>query len=299
MTAREVQALTAARSGLVVDHGLCVPGADVVFVHNLLSEARRFVQRDDWLEDARRESEFFERLGATTPIVANSGLVKAALIEHFRLDGARIIIHYPGFRSAIFTAHATARFRRAARSALGIGEGTPLIGFITSGDFQARGLDLFLASAEHIARARPEARFLVVGSKRLPDWAKTHPLLTAGKVAYRPKSGRPERWFAALDVFLYAARFEAFGMVISEAQAMGIPVLTSRRVGAAECLPQEYEDWLLDHPDVDELAARAIALLDDDTARRRLAVAGARSVAAYDQGRYLEATLATILAQNR
>ncbi len=35
-----------------------------------------------------------------------------------------------------------------------------------------------------------------------------------GKLAYRPKRRDPERWFAALDLFLYPARFEEFGMVV-------------------------------------------------------------------------------------
>ena len=64
-----------------------------------------------------------------------------------------------------------------------------------------------------------------------------------------PKSRTPEPWFAALDVFLYAAHFEEFGLVVNEAQAMGVPVLTSRRVGAAECLPENQREWLLEQPD--------------------------------------------------
>ena len=70
-----------------------------------------------------------------------------------------------------------------------------------------------------------------------------------GVVRYRPKSRHPEPWFAALDLFLYPARFEEFGMVLAEAQAMGVPVLTSRRVGASECLPSAYAPWLLDGPE--------------------------------------------------
>ena len=104
---------------------------------------------------------------------------------------------------------------------------------------------------------------------------------------------------AALDIFLYAARFEAFGMVISEAQALGIPVVTSRRVGVAECLPEVYARWLIDAPDSAELAAKTLALLGDEQARVNLAQAGIDSVRKLDQQQYMDATVATILAQNR
>jgi glycosyltransferase involved in cell wall biosynthesis len=115
-------------------------------------------------------------------------------------------------------------------------------------------------------------------------------------VHYRPKSGRPEQWFAALDLFLYAARFEEFGMVVSEAQAMGVPVLTSRRVGASECLPNSYARWLLDEPAAERFAAGALELLDDAKARAVLAATAAVSVAAYDLRAYVAGTLAQILA---
>jgi len=188
--------------------------------------------------------------------------------------------------------------RAAARRALGVAAGSPLVGFVTSGDFAKRGLDIFLDCAARIAAARPEARFLVVGSKRLPAEARAHALVRSGVLRYRPKSRRPEPWFAALDLFLYTARFEEFGMVLAEAQAMRVPVLTSRRVGASECLPGAYAPWLLDVPEPTAMAERAIALLADADLRARLAEAAAASVAAFDEQAYVEGTRRLIAAQN-
>src|SRR5690606_10719268 len=108
--------------------------------------------------------------------------------------------------------------------------------------------------------AVPASRFLIAGGSRLPSSAAAHPLLASGRAVYRPKTRDPERWFAALDLFLYPARFEEYGLVVAEALACGLPVLTSRRVGAAECFPPVYERWLLDAPVGSELAAGAIAL---------------------------------------
>ena len=213
-----------------------------------------------------------------------------ALHAHFGIARERLAVLYPGYSAARYSLERAAELRGGARSALGVEPRAPLVGFVTSGDFAKRGLDLFLDCAARIASARPDVRFLVVGSKELPEHARTHALVRSGVVLYRPKSLRPERWFAALDLFLYAARFEEFGMVLSEAQAMGVPVLTSRLVGASECLPDVYASWLLDRPEPAELAARAMTLLADAEARGRLAAAAAATVMAFDERSYAEGT---------
>jgi glycosyltransferase involved in cell wall biosynthesis len=292
-------AMRSDRALLIVDHGAGIESADVTFVHNLYSAANAYLPRSDWGEKAAEEVRFFAALRADTPVVANSGLVKQALVERFALSPERIVVHYPGYRSAVFRAANAPALRARARRALGLGNSVPLIGFVTSGDFRKRGLDIFLAAAAGIAASVPEAHFLVAGSKRLPDDARADPLVRAGRVAYRSRSRHPELWMAALDVFLYPARFEEFGLVVAEAQALGVPVLTSRRVGAAECMPAAYRDWLVDEPLSGAFAAKTVALLDDTAARRDLAAAGVASVASFDQAGYVRATVRTILDQKR
>ena len=284
---------------LLVDHGLCAPNAAIVFVHNVATEANEHLPRADWLSLSAAERDFFAELPAATPVVANSRLVKAALVKHFAREPEHVLVHYPGFRSARFTPARAAALRSKARRALGVRADAPLVGMITSGDFAKRGLDIFLAAAELIAAARPDARFLVVGSKQLPAAAREHALVASGRVVYRAKRRDPELWFAALDLFLYPARFEEFGMVVSEAQAIGLPIVTSRLVGAAECLPPAYERWLCDRPDAAELAQRALALLADEAARRELAQSGIANASRYDDRAYASATVALIAAQKR
>ena len=280
---------------LLVDHGAEIPEADLVFVHNVLSEGLRYVERSDWADAAAQERDFFAALNVDAPIVANSRLVKRALIEHFALHPQRIVVHYPGFDSGRFHANLRAGpFRERSRAALGLAEDVPLIGFVTSGELDKRGLDIFLQIATHIGQEKNDARFLVVGAKRLPAWAADHRLVSTGRLIHRPKGAHPERWFAALDLFLYPARFEEFGIVVSEAQACGIPVLTSRRVGASECLPPEYEPWLLDAPEADQFAAKALALLDDDEATAMLASAGLANSVTIDDHSYVRDTVETI-----
>jgi glycosyltransferase involved in cell wall biosynthesis len=286
------------QGAIVVDHGLTFPSAELVFVHNLVTEAGRHVPGNAAADAVQRERDFFAALSPSTVVVANSKLVAQALHEHFGLARDRVIVLYPAFDSTRYSVERAAQLRAAARRSLAVGDGMPLVGLVTSGDFAKRGLDLFVDCAARIAAARPDARFLVVGSKRLPDAARAHALVAAGVLHYRPKSRTPEPWFAALDVFLYPARFEEFGIVLAEAQAMGVPVVTSRRVGASECLPELYAPWVPDAPEPAAMAERAVTLLADSSLRVRLAGAAAGSVVAFNERAYVEGTRRLIAAQN-
>jgi glycosyltransferase involved in cell wall biosynthesis len=287
------------RTEIIVDHGACLTHADITFVHNVYAEAQRFVARAEQANEIEREHALFGALAPYTPIIANSELVKRALIRHFALSPDRIAVHYPGFRSAVFTPTATGRLRARARAEVGLEAKAHVVGLVTSGDFEKRGLDIFFKAAARIAERDADARFLVVGSTSLPDWAQRDALVTSGRVVYRRKNRHPERWLAALDVLLYPAPFEEFGMVVAEAQALGVPVVTSRRVGAVECLPPDYAPWVLDEPAAEAFGEKVNELLADPGMRQRLAAAAAESVRKFDDSSYVRATVATILAQKR
>lgn len=296
VSARRARGL-ASRKVTLVDHGAELPDADVVFVHNLLGEADSYLEDASLAERVELEAAFYRQLKPSACLVANSKHVATALMERYGMDPGRIVVHYPGHDAVRFAASRKGELRAKARRALGLDDSIPVLGFVTSGDMHKRGLDLFLAAAERVAAAVPEARFLVVGARHLPDYAREHALWQSAKLLYRPKNKRPELWLAALDVFTYAARFEEFGMVVLEAQAMGLPVLTSRRVGAAECLPPIYEPWLMEQPDSVELAEKSLALLKDEATRRQLELAGIDNSAAYGRHSYVRASTATILGR--
>jgi glycosyltransferase involved in cell wall biosynthesis len=286
-----------AQGALVVDHGLCLPTADIVFVHNLASEAQRHLPQAASAASLDRERKFFHALDPNATVVANSRLVAAALRSHFGLAHERIQVLYPGYRSRRFSPQRAAALRAEARRALEVEAHAPLVGLITSGDFDKRGLDLFLESASRIADARPGTRFLVIGSKELPEHARAHALVRSGVVSYRPKRRDPERWFAALDLFLYPARFEEYGMVVAEAQAMSVPVVTSRLVGASECLPEVYAPWVVERPEAATMAEKALTLLADAELRLKLATGAAATIAAFDDRAYVEGTRRLLVAR--
>lgn len=67
----------------------------------------------------------------------------------------------------------------------------------------------------------------------------------------------PDAWrfYAASDAFVFPTSYEPFGMVITEAMASGIPVITTEVAGAAELIEHGREGYLLkDSHSQEELA---------------------------------------------
>ena len=70
-------------------------------------------------------------------------------------------------------------------------------------------------------------------------------------------------------MFAFPTYYEPFGMVITEAMASGLPVITSRSAGASEMITEGVNGLLLDQPGDDEELSRKIMLLLSDQALRK------------------------------
>ena len=77
------------------------------------------------------------------------------------------------------------------------------------------------------------------------------------------------------DVLLLPSAQESFGLAALEAMACGVPVVASEVGGLPEVIEDGVSGFLLPMDALDEMAARAVALLTDAALHRRI-VEGAR-----------------------
>jgi len=82
----------------------------------------------------------------------------------------------------------------------------------------------------------------------------------------------------AVDFFVFPSRYEPFGMVITEAMASGLPVITSKSTGAAHLVTAEC-GFTLSHPNDVEALASAMQTLSSDRSLRQQFGCNARLVA--------------------
>lgn len=100
----------------------------------------------------------------------------------------------------------------------------------------------------------------------------------------------PELMHAA-DVFVLVSRYESSSLVLLEAMASGLPVVTARTVGAAERVSAGCGIVLEDPEREDELAAALQALRDDAARRASMGQAARQAVAQWSWGRMAAAYL--------
>jgi len=78
------------------------------------------------------------------------------------------------------------------------------------------------------------------------------------------------------DVFVYPSRYEPFSLVLLEAMATGLPVITSSRCGAVELLTQEAGIVVEDPDDAESLAAALQSVIADRERLKRMGAAASR-----------------------
>jgi UDP-glucose:(heptosyl)LPS alpha-1,3-glucosyltransferase len=223
--------------------------------------------------------------------IANSRLMQQELIRRYGLPQAKIQVVYPGSDLSRFKSADSVRYRHPVRQELGIAEATVVIGLITSGDFQKRGVDIAInAFAELPVACRRAAMLLIIGKSKLDTYRQMVDARGLNEqIRFLPPIPQVERYYQALDLYIHPARFEEFGLSVQEAMACGLPVIASRQVGAMELLPQAAWDLLPATLDVAELTWRMRALIEDEAMRRqwqeysRQAVAGSSDAASFQR----------------
>lgn len=136
-----------------------------------------------------------------------------------------------------------------------------------------KGGNELLKAFRKLSAAQPNTALLIVGSDEagkdvdaeLLGWAKhSNNVVFTGMV---PKADMP-KYYAAMDALVHPTYREGFGMVLQEAAAIGLPVITTNVPGASEVLVDNESCLLCEAKDVDGLKKRMIDVLDRDVANK-------------------------------
>jgi glycosyltransferase involved in cell wall biosynthesis len=179
-----------------------------------------------------------------------------------------------------FRADPTAR--AATRGALDVPEGTVLVG--AAGHFgPVKGLDVAIQAFAHAVARQPEGTRLVVAGRGSPaEQAQLRALASkapAGSVRFIGFQDQPERFFSGLDIFIHTPRAEAFGLVVAEAMAVGLPVVATQVGGLLDLVRPGETGLLVPADDPQQAAAALESLLRDRRERARLGARAAQFAA--------------------
>jgi glycosyltransferase involved in cell wall biosynthesis len=152
---------------------------------------------------------------------------------------------------------------------------------------EKKGCEYLIKAFAPVQRAVPKARLVIVGDGPLRESLQRLAQKSAVRAEFRgvlsPAEVREQlnlaRVFCLPSVQAENGDAEGFGLVILEAQASGVPVVTSALGGAAEGISEGVTGYSFAPRDVHALTTQLIRLLTDDAIAAALAEAGPRFVA--------------------
>ena len=159
------------------------------------------------------------------------------------------------------------------------------------GDWERKGL-LYVIEALSLL-PRPDVKLVVVGSGDRKFYGQLAELKQVReRILFISHSSNLWEYYAASDLFVFPTIYEPFGLVIVEAMASGLPVITSRVAGAADVIIDEVNGLLLRDPsDVNDLAAKIELLLSDAKLRKTMGERARDTAEKLSWGRAAEKTL--------
>ncbi len=138
-----------------------------------------------------------------------------------------------------------------------------------------KGFGTTLLAAAELRRRGLSVRLDLAGADLSPAWRKR--IASVGldhAVAFHGFVADISQIYADADLLVHPARWDAFGLVVLEAMSAGLPVIVTRRCGAAECIADGKTGFLLDDPDDWRGLADIIERLASPEDRRFIGEAG-------------------------
>ena len=142
----------------------------------------------------------------------------------------------------------------------------PVIGYVGRITHDKGMRELAAAFAE-IRASFPEARLLIVG----PDeGGRDYIQAVADAVTFTGPVPNPAPYYAEMDVFAFPTYREGFGSVVIEAQAAGVPVVSSDATGARDAIGEGQAGLMVPVGDANALASALGRVLTDTQLRQEL-----------------------------
>jgi UDP-glucose:(heptosyl)LPS alpha-1,3-glucosyltransferase len=210
---------------------------------------------------AAAESRFYRRYRGR--LIAVSRKVANELRELYGVRApVRVVPH--GVDPARFVSENRERWRSAVRRELSIADDAVVALYV--GDLTKSHVYL-----KELSAAASAVQLVVVTASRAYHWR-------GANVRILPPTAKLERYYAAADAFVFPTTYDAFGMVVLEAMAAGLPVFSSDQAGAAELIHSGQDGFVIA---LSEWVAKTVAGLQDRNSLRKIGRAAAQTAQGY------------------
>jgi UDP-glucose:(heptosyl)LPS alpha-1,3-glucosyltransferase len=204
-------------------------------------------------------------------VIAVSRMVKQQIITHFNLSEERIALVFNSVDLTRFTPANRARYRAAKRAELGIDD-KDIVLFILGNNYRLKGLKPLIRSVALLKRQFPDQRIklLVAGRGQIARYRWLARWLgVLDSVLFLGSISNSEQYYAAADIYVHPTFFDVCSLVVLEALASGLPVITTKFNGASEAIESDLAGAVLEDPGDVQALARAISRFLSHEAREK------------------------------
>jgi len=208
-----------------------------------------------------------ELLGsANRPIsICLSNYVRETFKKYYTLDDSDLATLFNAVDLKRFDPTARAEQRDVMRKKLGLSQKT-IAALIIAQDFERKGLREAIRAVAQIAD--PKLRLVVVGKQNPAPYAELAESLGVKMIFCGPFDD-VYPLYAAADFFVLPTKHDPCSLVVLEALAMGMPVISTKQNGATEIMEPGADGFVLADPtDVGALAEAMRKLCDPDRRER-------------------------------
>ena len=218
-------------------------------------------------------------LGPNRPLViAISDMVRRHFERYCGLGPEDVRVVRCAIDPGRFAEHDRMRRRLEWREKSGIGP-QETVGLFAAMNYRLKGLEPLLHAAARLPAGR-RFRLLVVGNPRTAGWERlARRLGVADRVRFAGYCGDMRDGYFAADFLVHPTFYDPCSLVVLEALACGLPVITTRCNGASELIAPPREGYVLDDPHDHERLAWCLEQLLDSGRRAACAQAARRAAA--------------------
>jgi UDP-glucose:(heptosyl)LPS alpha-1,3-glucosyltransferase len=239
-----------------------------------------------------------ELLGGPTPptVLCLSDYVKGTVRKHYDLPDAKLATLFNAVDLARFDPARRPEAGAEVRGRWGIGPDR-VVGLMIAQDFARKGLREVILAGSKVPD--PRLTLLVVGKEdpaRYRELAREKGI--TDRVTFAGPTTDPYSFYQAADFFVLPTRHDPCSLVVLEALAMGVPVISTVFNGACEIMQSGTHGVVLDDPDDVNALTESMRAIIEPARRQAMADACLQLRPALSYERHLD-TLLRIYASNR
>jgi UDP-glucose:(heptosyl)LPS alpha-1,3-glucosyltransferase len=210
-------------------------------------------------------------------IVAISEMVKQDIVDYYGIPEEKVSVVYNGVDTDHFHMR-NKEYREKIRSSYGLKAEDFLLLFV-SHNFRLKGLRYLIQTLPLVKRKNSNVKLLVVGRDRRGPYRRlAKKVECADDVIFAGGVSNLERYYPSADILVHPTFYDACSLVVLEALASGVPVITTQYNGAGGIISDGKEGFVLEDPRNVETLAKKI-LYFSDSVRLKEASSAARNLA--------------------